>query len=92
MIMNVAKHYPTKMASQLRLPRAAKIGLLLSLLILAYVAGKFSGLSGNAEWWIGKVCSIASNAIFVLLAMEAWKQDAYRPMGQPPPADVNLPP
>ena len=51
-----------KMASQVRLPRAAKIGLLLSLVILAYVAGKFSELSGNAEWWIGKVCSIASNA------------------------------
>jgi hypothetical protein len=56
------------------------------------VAGKFSELAGNAKWWIGKVCSIASNAIFVLLAMEAWKRDAYRPMGQKLPANVNLPP
>jgi predicted small integral membrane protein len=58
------------MASQLLIPRATQIGLLLALLICAYVAGKCSGLPGKAEWWTAKVSFVAANAIFILLVME----------------------
>jgi hypothetical protein len=64
-----------EIANRLRLPRAAKIGMLLALFLLAYLAGVFSELPGNAEWWIFKVCFVASNALLCLLLWEAWKRD-----------------
>jgi hypothetical protein len=64
-----------EIANQLRLPRPAKIGMLLALFLVAYLAGKFSELPGNAEWWISKVFSLASNTILCLLLWDAWKRD-----------------
>jgi hypothetical protein len=49
--------------------------MLLALFLLAYLAGVFSELPGNAEWWIFKVCFVASNALLCLLLWEAWKRD-----------------
>jgi hypothetical protein len=43
-----AEDYSLKMAKQLRLPRATKIGMLITLLPLASFAGKCSELPGNA--------------------------------------------
>jgi hypothetical protein len=70
-----AKPYSLEMVNQLRLSRAARIGMLLALFLLAYLAGKFSELPGNAEWWIFRISFLVSNAILGLLIFEAWKRD-----------------
>jgi hypothetical protein len=71
-----AEDYSLKMTNQLRLPRATRIGMLITLFLLTYLAGKFSELPGNAEWWIFKVCSVTSNAVLILLIWDVWKRDA----------------
>jgi hypothetical protein len=63
------------MTNQFRLPRAAKIGMLLAVFLLAYLAGKFSDLPGHAEWWIFHICSLASNVLLFILLWDAWKRD-----------------
>jgi predicted small integral membrane protein len=64
-----------------RLPRTVQIGLLIVLFTLAYVAGKFSGLSGSNAWWMAKGSFMAANTILILLVLEACRRDR-QPAGQ----------